>query len=296
MPKKSPPTCESTDVPAKSLISNHFRIVGEELEASSKRLTTASHGGIRGLGREILAKVFLSSHLPNSIDFFTGEIIDHNNKKSSQIDLIIYGGHSPKLPLFNDNILAFNDAVLAAIEVKSFLNLAELKTSLAACERLKSMVRDEHILGRNDSIPRNPMADLLRRHNIKVESDPESRSTNLKSTPYIVFAYSGMKLNTLLRHMESYEKSNSNSEYTLDTSGPDMIINLEKGYYIYKNNDFLWPKSRAGDNVYGSWVTSATDYKGEALAGLYILLSNLATAFLLRPPLVQLPDFFKEPE
>lgn len=282
-----------------SIISEHFKIVRHELALASERFSIAEHKGIKGYGREALARNFLKSHIPNMTDFFTGEIIDRNNDRSSQMDLIVYAAHCPRLPLIDDFHLAFIDAVMASIEVKSDLNAAEFIKCMKASKRLKKLRRDEFILGLNDTHEQfnklkseNNLIRVLDENGIKIEFRPEERKTNLKTTPYIVFAYKGATKETLMECIEKWQLDDTvNNSY--DQHGPDLIINLERGFYIYKNNDWLWPKSHVSTGLpYGVWEADREDRKGEVLAGLYMLLSNLSTAFLLRPPIVNLPDYF----
>tara|TARA_A100000171_G_C2130745_1_gene146539 strand:+ start:1397 stop:2263 length:867 start_codon:yes stop_codon:yes gene_type:complete len=282
-----------------SIISKHFKIIRHELAQASDRFGIAKHKDIKGYGREILARNFLKSHIPNMTDFFTGEIIDCNNDRSSQMDLIIYAAHCPKLPLIDDFHLAFIDAVMAAIEVKSVLNTSTITDCLKASKRLKLMRRDEFILGLNDTHERfdklreeNVLVKELDEKGVKIEFNHEERKTNLKSTPYVVFAYKGATKETLLSSIEKYSLDND-EEYSYDFHGPDLIINLDHGFYIYKNNDWLWPKKLAPNGAhYGVWEADNEGKKGEVLAGLYMLLSNLSTAFILRPPIVDLKDYF----
>ena len=282
------------------LISEHFKLVRDELSQLSERFALADHTDIKGYGREALARNFLKSHLPKMVDFFTGEIIDCHDKRSSQMDLIIYAGHCPRLPLIDDFHLAFIDAVMAAIEVKSVLNSVEMTQCMKASQRLKELRRDELILGSNDTHERfsklkldHPLVEELDRAGVKIEFKHEERRTNLKTTPYVVFAYKGATKESLLNCIGRYIEESSDG-YSFEEHGPDMIVNLERGFYIYKDNDFLWPKQKNQNaSPYCIWEADSEARKGEVLGGLYMLLSNLSTAFLLRPPIVELTDYFK---
>ncbi|MDF3201337.1 hypothetical protein P3C29_21835 [Pseudomonas sp. 1912-s] len=282
------------------LISKHFSQVRGELLQLSEKFSLAEHRDIKGYGREALARNFLKSHLPKVVDFFTGEIIDCDDNRSSQMDLIIYAGHCPRLPLIDDFHLAFIDAVMAAIEVKSVLNASDMSQCMLASQRLKTLRRDEIILGLNDTKVRfeklrsdYELVDKLDKAGVKLEFKYEERKTNLKKTPYIVFAYKGATKESLC-HLIGRYKEEAGPEYSLEEHGPDMIINLERGFYIYKDNDFLWPKQK-GENAsaYCIWEADSDAHKGEVLGGLYMLLANLSTAFLLHPPIIELTDYFK---
>lgn len=265
----------------------------------SERFVLAEHKDIKGYGREALARNFLKSHLPKMVDFFTGEIIACNDQRSSQMDLIIYAGQCPRLPLIDDFHLAFIDAVMAAIEVKSVLNAGEMKNCMKASQRLKELRREEFILGLNDTHDRFdklktalPLVGALDSVGVKLEFKHEERRTNLETTPYVVFAYKGATKESLLNCMSRYANS-AKAGYSFYDHGPDMIINLERGFYIYKDNDFLWPRQKTPNaSPYCVWEAPSETRKGEVLAGLYMLLSNLSTAFLLRPPIVDLKDYF----
>lgn len=282
------------------LISRHFGLVRGELLQLSEKFTLAEHKGIKGAGREALARNFLKSHLPRVVDFFTGEILDCKDRRSSQMDLIIYAGHCPRLPLIDDFHLAFIDGVMAAIEVKSDLTSAELALCMRASERLKALQRDEFILGMNDTGARFDAlkagcewVDTLDKAGVKIDFKQEERRTNLKETPYIVFAYKGATKETLCAQIDQFIQQ-AGPDYSFEKHGPDMIVNLERGFYIYKDNDFLWPRQKGPTPpAYCIWEADSEARKGEVLAGPYMLLSNLSTAFLLRPPIIQLPDYFR---
>lgn len=284
--------------PTQRLISKHFQYVRNQLLHTSHTFATATHNGIKGTCREALAEHFLSSHLPRMIEYFTGEIIDPKDKRSSQIDLILYGNHCPKLPLLKNLNLAFVDATMAAIEVKSFLDAKQMKSCMIACHRLKRLYRHEFILGLNDTREKfdaiKKEIELIRKldeKGIRLEFRHETRNTNLKSTPYIVFAYKGTSADSLIKQINEYSKTKKRFSYL--EYGPDLILNLEEGFYIYKNNDWLWPQRvPATISPYCIWKASSEERKGDVLAGLHMYLSNLSTAFLLRPPIVELPQYY----
>lgn len=278
------------------IIANHFESIRNALLAGSKKFDTAKHKDIRGYAREALTKDFLKTHLPSNIDYFTGEIIDTNNDRSSQMDLILYGSHCPKLPIMEDFNLAFIDAVIAAIEVKSVLGGSQLKKCLSASEKLKKLKREEFILGRNtthnilnQAIQKNAFAKELDYLGIDLNIKQELRACNLQETPYIVFAFDGIEKKTLKKHIDEYIKD---PRKDFMKYGPEMIVNTKKGYYLYKNNDWLWPRQRTCQEQYRIWEAKV-DNLGDSLAGMYMLLANLSTAFLLRPPLVNINEYYK---
>ena len=90
-----------------------------------------THWGEDGRYKEIILKECLQNHLPTNIKVGTGFIVGLNNKRTRQIDIIVYKDNYPLLFQKGDFIIAPEEAVLAIIEVKTTLawnNLIETVT------------------------------------------------------------------------------------------------------------------------------------------------------------------------
>src|SRR5688572_30221250 len=107
----------------------YLREVRRQLEQFADITDLAAHGDVKGAPREGFVKAFLKNHLPSSIDYGTGEIVDADDNRSGQIDIILQSAISPRMTLLESVMLAFADAVLGIIEVKSTLTTASWSES-----------------------------------------------------------------------------------------------------------------------------------------------------------------------
>ena len=112
------------------VLSEHFGKVKANLLALAEHFDIAEHGDVKGYGREALVDEFLRAHLPDQVEYLTGEILDEDDARSGQVDIILQSKTRPKIPLWGNIHLAFCDAVIAAIEVKSTLTTQHLESSL----------------------------------------------------------------------------------------------------------------------------------------------------------------------
>lgn len=81
-----------------------------------------AHWGEDGRYKEIILKECLQNHLPTNVKVGTGFILNRYNRKSQQIDIIVYRDNCPLLFQKGDFIIAPEEAVLAIIEVKTTLD------------------------------------------------------------------------------------------------------------------------------------------------------------------------------
>jgi len=170
------------------------------------------HTGNIGVAREGFISAFLKNNLPNSVNYYTGEIIDAKDVRSGQIDIILHHSSSVKFNIFDGLNIFPVETVLCAIEVKSNLCKEDMKMILNSCYKVKSL-RDY----------------------------PDE-------TPYIAFAYKGSKIetiNTNIKEIFDEKKISGNFSKYL----PDIIINLEEGFCLVKcnKNDC---NTNSNDNVF----------------------------------------------
>ncbi|XDD45265.1 DUF6602 domain-containing protein [Leptospira sp. WS39.C2] len=244
------------------IISQHFSHIKKRLIQFSKHFDIIKQGDLKGYGREALVTEFLKQHLPDNIEYLTGEIIDYDDNRSGQNDIILQSKNSPKIPLYGNIHLSFSDAVIAVIEVKSDLNTQHLEASLKSFQKIKSLRKECVIRG-------------------------DAQMSDLNRIPCILFAYSGPTLDTLLKHINSYREKNN---LTLDNFAPDLIIILDSDYYLSRNNGWNFPIAPGTENeiYYRPWAGLAD----ENLVGLYNLLNNLIRSFSIYPPAISLNTFF----
>src|SRR5262245_10510432 len=85
------------------------------------------HKGERGTAREFFVESVLKRFLPPHVVIGSGEIVDGNGRRSRQQDLLLYRSNFPVIDSLAGAHLYLAEGVLATIEVKSILNLDEVK-------------------------------------------------------------------------------------------------------------------------------------------------------------------------
>lgn len=182
----------------------HLKHNKEILKAKAIAISIAEHKVNLGTAREGLISNFLVHNLPENISYHTGEIFDANDERSGQIDLILHPISSPKINLYGEINLFPVETVLAGIEVKSVLNgKDDIFKALETCMKVKALEME------ND------------------ENFPNG-------VPFIVFAFTGCKLDTMLSALEEYSHHDGLSVKDL----PDLIVVLDRGYSLWKNKNF----------------------------------------------------------
>jgi hypothetical protein len=124
------------------------RLIGDLLKNAETRLWADfqaagnyTNPGNIGTGRERSLIGFLAPRLPSRFAAATGEIVDLGGDRSGQIDVVIYD-QAMNAPLLADEkglVLLPAEAVLAVIEVKSTLNMAEAKKVYRGLDRVHSL-------------------------------------------------------------------------------------------------------------------------------------------------------------
>jgi hypothetical protein len=99
---------------------------------------TTDHSLSKGMRREDILKEYLSDNLPEVVGVSEGQVVDSEWNASKQCDLILYSRLS--LCFKNPDVRLFpSDSVLAALEVKSYLNKNEIGDSVDKISTVKKM-------------------------------------------------------------------------------------------------------------------------------------------------------------
>lgn len=179
------------------------------------------HAGNRGEEREFSLGRFLSELLPSDFRVTSGEAVDLLDNTSPALDIMIYdrSKNSPFYSQVREVIPA--EALLASFEVKSTLNLNEIRKSLTAGAKLKNL---------------KPLKRAL--------ASVSSNSTHQRGYRYYhgIFAY---KSNLTEENWARKELNRLKNELSPgDSSGIDFIyvvgrglINVANSTFIAENND-----------------------------------------------------------
>jgi hypothetical protein len=268
-------------------IQRHLAASAKALESQYEVSGLTTHGGSKGSAREILIKEFLIANLPSSLDFTAGQVFDSKDNVSNEVDIIIYSKHSLKLKFGKDKDLVPVDSALALIECKSSLNTgsmkdgsSHLKIALDACVKSKGLVRinpvgiDEGYLARRN-IPA---------HVGYIAEQVTGMCATMRKTPFVVFAYKGPEEETLRASLYQYMVGN---DVNLDDM-PDIIVVLDRGYYLVKNNGFFI--GRVGAAVH----YSTGGGENSALMGFYICLVKIAESQRLSENFFPLTQYLRD--
>lgn len=117
------------------------------LEAARKQLLLDfdkangfAHSGIKGEERAEALGAFLRSRLPPTFGVSTGEVIDRRDRRTGQLDLIIYDQTVTRAVFAgHKNELYPCEAVYAVVEVKSLFTRAEAVTCFRAAKKIRSL-------------------------------------------------------------------------------------------------------------------------------------------------------------
>ena len=242
------------------LLSEHFGRVKNKLLEYSNHFDIAKHGDIKGYGREALVRELLGTHLPDQIEYLTGEIIDAFEGRSGQIDIILHSKTQPKVPLLANIHLAFAEAVVAVIEVKSTLTTQHLDAALDQFTILKGLRRKLRLKFNESSLP-------------------------LTSIPCAVFAFSGLSKESVIKNINEYASRNN---LRLDQCSPDMVVVLDGDYYICRNDGWQFPIVPLEGAFFRHWQ----GLPHENLVGLYNYLNNVIRAYVDIGPTVDIAPYF----
>ena len=117
-----------------------LRDAEKEIALASQQASSFKQTGIRGDERAAALMRFLRQHLPAAYGVGKGEAMDYRDRKSGQLDVIIYD-KSGSAPVYGgaENVLVPCEALFAVIEVKTTLSQNELNKSYKAANVVRSL-------------------------------------------------------------------------------------------------------------------------------------------------------------
>jgi len=122
----------------KKWFSHLENILNSELEGAD----IMDHKPSKGELREFFVKKILERFLPWGVSIGSGEIYSsHSQKKSRQIDIIVFDNRFPKFAISgeSENAIYPLEGVIATIEVKSTLNSKKLLKALENCYSVNTL-------------------------------------------------------------------------------------------------------------------------------------------------------------
>lgn len=93
----------------------------------------------KGAEREKPVQEFLQAHLPGAFAVARGEVVDHFDNHSQQLDVMVFNSARNYAFIAGSSVLLPAEALLASVEVKSCLTKAELQRSAQAAAVLRGL-------------------------------------------------------------------------------------------------------------------------------------------------------------
>ena len=163
----------------------HYAAIAKELSSQASQAGLLTNPTGVGTEREEVYQTFLERHVPKSCDVFLGGyVFDLDGNSSTQIDVIVTSGNTPRFRMSSGNrYIAPLEGTVAAAEIKSRLDKNTLLEALRGCA----------------SIPPMPDQKGIMPPFLKIGED------NWEDTPYkIIFAYDGIDANTICDYITGF--------------------------------------------------------------------------------------------
>jgi len=195
----------------------------QELLIDGAKAEAFLHKGIRGDERAAAFSRFLREKLPEKFGVGKGEVIDHLDQRSGQLDVMIYDQAScAPISRQNENVLLPCEALYAVVEVKTTISQKELNTSFLAAGKIRALrpFGATFVAPRQDGLPAN---------------DKNHRCM------YIIFGYTS----DLANDSKWLEKENERARLAASEAGisldcVDRIIVLDRGMLHPANSGGSW--------------------------------------------------------
>lgn len=184
------------------------------LNAQYEMTNVLRHSATAGSARERLIQDFLTAHLPEMTSVVSGMIIDSNDRRSKQQDIVLMLKSMPRLPFASGHDLIFQEGTVATFEIKTEITPSDLKLiglNIESVNTLEPSTLEGAQLGDQDW----PYARILS----------------------VVLTYGGTALDSIERQLIDLPNKGQ----------PDVYLDLTKGILI-KNEGLLFRQE--GSNPY----------------------------------------------
>lgn len=192
-------------------VSNQMR---SDFSKSQKSLT---HSGLKGNANEEIVKSFLRQYLPKTLDITTGMVVDSEGNQSRQLDIIICD--TAKTPIFYQSgeirVIPI-ECVYAVIEVKAFLDKAELEKAHQNMLSIKSL---------------NKKAYFKRNSIIQITHNLYEREWDFWPVNFFIFAFDSSSLESVMSNLKNHQTGSEIHKRI------DSICILEKGVILNQHNN-----------------------------------------------------------
>lgn len=218
---------------------------------------SVQHRGLKGSLNEAAVAHWLRNYLPRTLDVSAGEIIDSFGGRSRQVDVVIYDAAATPRFLSRDGIEILPiEPVYGVIEVKTYLNKAEIESCFSNMEAVKTLRKFAYQPSNGEVITKTTSLYGENNSNWPIQ--------------FYVFAYESDGLETVLSHMT---RLNNGSPLSRRIDG---VCVLDKGLLIHAGPEGLQP-------VPFPDTTLIAKSSSKPLLTFYALLSHLYGQAFTRP-------------
>jgi len=195
-----------------------FEEVSAQMRSDFDRSRSAlSHAGLKGSSNEEIVKAFLRQYLPKNLEISTGLAVDSKGGVSRQLDIIIHD--AAKTPIFfqsaETRVIPI-ECIYAVIEVKAFLDKAELEKSFQNMQSVKALEKVAFF---------EPNSEIIETKNLF------GKEWSHWPVAHFIFAFDSPSLESVLTNLQVLE-SGLDVHKRIDTVcvlGNGVILNQEPG-------------------------------------------------------------------
>lgn len=117
-----------------------LRAAQDQVLLDKERAALFQHKGIRGDERAASIAQFLRERLPSWIGVGKGEVIDFRDRRTGQLDIVLYDQAScAPISVQDDNLLLPCEALYCVIEVKTTITQDELDKCLVSASKIRDL-------------------------------------------------------------------------------------------------------------------------------------------------------------
>jgi hypothetical protein len=193
------------------MLEEEFRQIAFQMRSQlEKARTRFTHPVDKGSSAEESFRSFLREYLPRRLAIGNGEVVDSNERRSAQVDVVIVSEDHPFT--FTENLpgLFFVEGVTGAGEVKSLLTRDHLEQAINNSRKFKQLSID---IGAGTI----------------VRASPEDLKRYYEHPPYFLFAYeSQLSIQTIFQRLQQEE----NTDGSARTDLLDAVYVLGKGWLV----------------------------------------------------------------
>ena len=192
-------------------LKDHYVSVAKELSSQASQAGLLKNPTGIGTGREEVYRAFLERHLPKMCDIFLGGyVFDLKGNASSQIDVIVTAGNTPRFHMATgERFIAPLEGTIAVAEVKSRLDKPTLYDALKDCAEIPPMPEPSGVISPYLRVSRALWDDI----------------------PYkVILAFDAVDKETLYQHITAFYEENT----IIPVERRPNIIHVVEKYFLIR--------------------------------------------------------------